>query len=81
MRYTIEHLAPAVALGEPRLFASYVTWLIDLLAARAIACEDVRSSLAALRRVLEARLPKDEFSEAARSIDAALVSSFAEQGT
>lgn len=80
MRYTIEHLAPAVALGEPRLFAGYVAWLVDLLGARAIPADDVRVSLLAVRRTLENHLPAAEFAEAARSIDGALQSAFGERG-
>ena len=31
MRYNLEHLAPAVGLDDPALFARYVTWLDQLL--------------------------------------------------
>jgi hypothetical protein len=76
MRYTIEHLAPAVALGEPPLFGGYVTWLIELLRARSIPEDDVRLSLVSLRQILGERLPPDEFGEAARIVTAALAGSF-----
>ena len=76
IRYTIEHLAPAVALGEPTLFRGYVTWLIELLRARSIPADDVRLSLISLRQILGERLPPDESGEAARIIAAALASSF-----
>lgn len=76
MRYTIEHLAPAVALGEPPIFGAYVIWLIELLRARSIPDDDVRLSLVSLRQVLGERLPPNEFGEAARIIAAALASSF-----
>ena len=59
MRYTLEHLAPAVALGEPRLFVKYVEWLVELLAARAIPADDVRVSLDAMKSVLAERLASD----------------------
>lgn len=74
MRYTIEHLAPAVALGEPELFVRYIAWLIDLLRARSISPDDVRLSLDAVAGVLAARLPRDEFDEAVKSLRAALAS-------
>jgi hypothetical protein len=76
MRYTIEHLAPAVALSDPPLFAHYVRWLIDLLHARAIQADDVRESLQAVQQVLAGRLPTDEYDEAARCIQTALASAF-----
>jgi hypothetical protein len=72
MRYTIEHLAPAVALHEPQMFVRYVTWLVDLLRARAIPADDVRATLAATKRVLAARFPADEYSEIEKSVEAAL---------
>ena len=34
MHYNLEHLAPAVELGDPGMFASYVRWLDSLLRAR-----------------------------------------------
>ena len=34
MRYNLEHLAPAVDLADPALFAGYVRWLDGLLRAR-----------------------------------------------
>lgn len=36
MRYNLEHLAPAVDLREPGLFAGYVRWLDGLLRARGV---------------------------------------------
>jgi MerR family transcriptional regulator, light-induced transcriptional regulator len=56
MHYSLEHLAPAVALDDPPLFARYVTWLASLLAARGIDSRDVRRSLEATRAVLAERL-------------------------
>ena len=31
MRYNLEHLAPAVALDDPPMFAGYARWLLGLL--------------------------------------------------
>ena len=81
MRYTIEHLAPAVALAEPQLFVRYVEWLIDLLRARAIPADDVRVSLEAVNQVLATRLPRDEYHEAAKCVQAALASAFDQTGS
>ena len=60
MHYCLEHLAPAVALNDPALFARYVLWLEKLLGARGIGSGDVRRSLAATRGVLRQRLHPDE---------------------
>lgn len=72
MRHNLEHLAPAVALGEPALFAGYVRWLDDLLRARGIPTDDVRESLELTRDAIAARLPYDEAACASASIDAGL---------
>lgn len=72
MRYTVEHLAPAVALGEPALFTRYVAWLVDLLAARAIPADDVRTSLQAMEAALATCLAREESEAAAHSVRAAL---------
>ena len=45
MHYNIEHIAPAVALGQPDLFERYVIWLRDMLGARNVPADDVRRSL------------------------------------
>lgn len=58
--YCLEHLAPAVALDDPALFARYVFWLKNLLAARGIGSDDVRRSLEATQAVLAELLPPDE---------------------
>ena len=60
MRYCLEHLAPAVAMNDPALFARYVLWLENLLAARGIGSDDVRRSLEATQDVLAQRLLPDE---------------------
>ena len=40
MHFNIEHLVPAVALGESQLFARYVVWLRDMLAREMTAAPD-----------------------------------------
>ncbi|HEU4630982.1 MAG TPA: hypothetical protein VFS08_14625 [Gemmatimonadaceae bacterium] len=72
MRYTLEHLAPAVALGETALFARYAAWLGQLLGARGIPLDDVRASLTATERVLAVRLAPDECAAIAGSLRAAM---------
>ena len=41
MRYNVEFLAPAVALGKPDMFADYVTWVDNLLRSRGVPTEDL----------------------------------------
>ncbi len=60
MRYNLEHLAPAVALEDPALFARYVQWLVRMLGARGVAGDDVRRSIETTERVLSARFPADQ---------------------
>jgi phycobilisome protein len=72
MRYNLEHLAPAVALDAPDMFAGYARWLLGLLTSRGIPAADVARSLALTRALVEERFPADEASAATPSIDAAL---------
>lgn len=72
MRYNLEHLAPAVALGEPSLFAGYVTWLRDMLGSRGIPSHEVRRSLELTRDAARAALPEDEAEIVATVIAAGL---------
>jgi Phycobilisome protein len=58
MHFNIEHLAPAVALGEPVLFARYVVWLRDMLAARNVPVDDVRRSLELTNDMVNQHLPE-----------------------
>jgi hypothetical protein len=74
VHYCLEHLAPAVAMDDPPLFARYVTWLEGLLAARGIGSRDVRRSLEAMRAVLAERLRPDESAGALRCLQAGLAS-------
>ena len=80
MRYTLEHLAPAVALAEPVLFVRYVDWLVSMLEARNVPSDDVRASLEATSDVLAGRLPPDEHLAVAGSLRAALGSMTAADG-
>jgi len=71
MHYTLEHLAPALALGEPALFAGYVRWLVSLMASLGIPACDVQRTLQATRELLQAELAADEAAVAVRTIEAA----------
>ncbi len=60
MRYNLEHLAPAVDLEEPEMFAGYVRWLDGLLRARNVATDELLRALELTGEVLAERLTADE---------------------
>lgn len=72
MRYNLEHLAPAVALSDPAMFAGYVRWLASLLAARQIPTGDVARSLALTDAAIAERFPADEAASARTVLRAGL---------
>jgi hypothetical protein len=72
MRYNIEHLTPAVELGDPAMFAGYVEWLDALLRARNVATRDVVRCLELLRERCTVRYPAAEAATIAGIIDAGL---------
>ena len=72
MRYNIEHLAPAVDLEEAALFATYVRWLTDMLAARGVASIHVTRCLELLAEEARSRLVDVESRLVDAIIDAGL---------
>lgn len=60
MNFNLEHLRPAVELGQPHLFGDYVRWLDGLLRARGIATHEIARSLAIMERIVAARFPAAE---------------------
>ena len=72
IRSSLEHLAPAVALDDPSLFARYVMWLESMLAARGVGSGDVRRSLEATERVVSERLLPHEATRVIPSLQAGL---------
>jgi hypothetical protein len=72
MRYNVEHLAPAVGMDEPPLFAGYATWLDGLLRARGVDTADLTRSLALLEAETERRLSADGQAVVRRCIRAGL---------
>lgn len=68
VRYTLEHLAPALALERPELFTAYTTWLRDMLGARGIPLDDVRRTLELTRAALADYLPTDQAEPAAAAV-------------
>jgi hypothetical protein len=72
LRFTIEHLIPAVDLGRPEMFASYVVWLDELLRARNVSTREVVRSLHLIERVVSERFAADQAEMIARCIRAGL---------
>jgi hypothetical protein len=60
MRYNIEHLIPAVEMGDASMFTRYVEWLDGLLRARNVPTSDVLRCLELLRNEVFARYDKNE---------------------
>ena len=73
MRYNLEHLAPAIALDDPSMFAGYARWLLGLLEARGIPGDEVARSLALTRAAIDARFPPEEAAAAGPALEAALL--------
>ena len=72
LRYTIEHLIPAVDLVQPDLFANYVRWLDTLLRARNVSTREVARSLELMERVVRDYLTADEADAVAACVHAGL---------
>lgn len=72
MRYNLEHLAPAVALSSPAMFAGYAAWLDDLLRARDVPTADTVTSLELTMDALEETLDPAHLPLIRRCVDAGL---------
>lgn len=72
MRYNVDHLIPAVDLGDGAMFARYVEWLDGLLRARNVATRDVVRCLELLRDRCVSRFPSTEGAAVAAIIEAGL---------
>ena len=72
MRYNIEHLTPAVELGDEAMFAGYVQWVDSLLRARNVPTRDVVRSLQLLADRCAIRYPRDDAETIARIVRAGL---------
>jgi MerR family transcriptional regulator, light-induced transcriptional regulator len=72
MRYNIEHLAPAVALRSPAMFAGYAQWLGELLRARGIPTTETVRSLELTLDVLDESLAPAEAAAARPCVEAGL---------
>ena len=72
MRYNLEHLIPAVDLGQPEMFAGYVRWLDDLLRARNVSTGEVVRSLELTEALVRERFSTEEAEAVATCIRAGL---------
>ena len=72
IRFTIDHLIPAVDLGQPSMFATYVAWLDDLLRARSVSTREVIRSLELIEQGVRNELAPDEANAVASCIRAGL---------
>ena len=72
MHYNIEHLAPAVHLEMPEIFARYVRWLDELLTARNVGTDEIALTLRQLEKLVRERFEPEEAEEVARSVRAGL---------
>lgn len=72
MHHNLEHLASAVELERPAMFADYTRWLDALLRARNVATDDVVRCLALTEAVVRARFAADEADATAVAVRAGL---------
>jgi hypothetical protein len=72
MHYNLEHLAPAVDLGQPEMFAGYARWLSGLLAARNVSTAEVARSLELTETRIRERFTAEEAEAVVSSIRAGL---------
>lgn len=72
IRYTIDHLIPAVDLAQPSMFTAYVGWLDDLLRARNVSTREVIRSLELIEQVVRNELAPDEANVVASCLRAGL---------
>ena len=72
LRYTIEHLIPAVDLDEPTMFVRYAQWLDALLTARNVSTREVIRSFEILDRFVRERVSADEAEAVSRCVRAAV---------
>lgn len=60
MRYNLEHLAPAVELEAPAMFARYAAWCDGVLRSRGVSTEELARSLVLMESDVAARLPPEQ---------------------
>lgn len=77
--YNVEHLAPAVELGEAGLFASYAQWLNRVLTSRNVPTDEVVRSLELLEAAVGERFAAEHSAVVAPIVRAGVAALHAEQ--
>lgn len=72
MHFNVDHLIPAVDLGDPDLFTRYLQWLHELLQARGVDTRDVCRCLELLRDEVTQRYQRSEARLVTNILDAGL---------
>ena len=72
MRYHLEHLAPAVELEDPALFARYAEWCDGVLRARGVQTVELLRSLQLMESAVVARLPGEQAQTVAACLGAGI---------
>lgn len=72
MRHTVDHLAPAVELESPAMFARYADWCDTVLRARNVPTGELVRCLELMRDDAAHRMPAEQAAVAAASLDAGL---------
>ncbi|HEX2209413.1 MAG TPA: hypothetical protein VHG93_17175 [Longimicrobium sp.] len=73
MRYSLEHLAPAVELGEPAMFVRYAQWADGVLRARHVPTGELARSFELMASDVAARLPREEAMAVAACLEAGVM--------
>lgn len=72
MRHTVDHLAPAVELESPPMFARFAAWCDSVLRARNVPTDELVRCLELMREDVAGRMPADESRAVAASLHAGL---------
>jgi hypothetical protein len=80
MRYNLEHLAPAVELDDPAMFARYATWCDGVLRSRGVPTDELARSLELMESDVAARLPAEHARAVAECLRAGVRALRAEAG-
>jgi Phycobilisome protein len=72
VRYSLEHLVPAVELEAPDMFGRYAAWCDGVLRSRGVPTGELARSLELLADEAAGRLPADEAAAVAPCVDAGL---------
>lgn len=72
MRYNVQHLVPAVDMGDASMFTKYVEWLDGLLRARNVPTRETLRCLELLRNEVLARYERNDVDAITAVLDAGI---------